>query len=148
MRKGAKNEFVKDYFKLMNNRVFGKKMEILRKRVNIQLVIQKKPLLKLSSKPGFKFFKIFIEDQASVILIKGTLVLNRSIYVRFSILELLKVLMYDFHYQKKVRCLQSHYVMTYLTKMCVSTCWKICTTLTLVITQMHIFFIAMKTRKC
>lgn len=72
----------------------------LRKRVDIQLVHHKKRLMKLSAKPGFKSFKIFNEDLASVELIKQKLVLNRPIYmyVGFSILELSKVLMYDFHY--------------------------------------------------
>ncbi|XP_078335323.1 uncharacterized protein LOC144626188 [Crassostrea virginica] len=94
----AKNDFEKDFFKLMNNSVFGKTMENLRKRVDIQLVRHKKRLMKLSAKPGFKSFKIFNEDLASVELIKQKLVLNRPIYVGFSILELSKVLMYDFHY--------------------------------------------------
>ncbi|XP_061187991.1 uncharacterized protein LOC133196056 [Saccostrea echinata] len=98
MRKGAKNEFERDFFNLMNNSVFGKTMENLRKRVDIQLVHKKKRLLKLSAKPGFKSFKIFNEDLASVELTKQKLVLNRPIYVGFSILELSKVLMYDFHY--------------------------------------------------
>ncbi|KAK3099927.1 hypothetical protein FSP39_011908 [Pinctada imbricata] len=98
MRKKARNEFEKDFFKLMNNSVFGKTMENLRKRVDIQLVHHNKKLLKLSAKPGFKSFKIFNEDLASVELQKTKLVLNRPIYVGFSVLELSKVLMYDFHY--------------------------------------------------
>lgn len=97
-RKVAKNEFEKDFFKLMNNSVFGKTMENLRKRVDIQLVHHQKRLSKLSAKPGFKSFKIFNEDLASVELTKSKLVLNRPIYVGFSILELSKVLMYEFHY--------------------------------------------------
>ncbi|KAK3103044.1 hypothetical protein FSP39_016008 [Pinctada imbricata] len=98
MRKVAKNEFEKDFYKLMNNSVFGKTMENLRKRVDIQLVNQEKRLLKLTKKPGFKSFKIFNEDLASIELQKSKLVLNRPIYVGFSILDLSKVLMYDFHY--------------------------------------------------
>lgn len=82
----------------MNNSVFGKTMENLRKRVDIQLVHHQKRLSKLSAKPGFKSCKIFNEDLASVELTKSKLVLNRPIYVGFSILELSKVLMYEFHY--------------------------------------------------
>lgn len=127
-RKNANNEFEKDFFKLMNNSVFGKTMENLRKRVDIQLVHQKKKLLKLSAKPGFKSFKIFNEDLASVELTKSKLVLNRPIYVGFTILELSKVLMYDFHYNytKKnmvielLSVLQTRtpYVTTYPLRMC------------------------------
>ena len=98
MRKEAKSEFEKDFFKLMNNAVFGKTMENLRKRVDIQLVHQEKRLHKLTKKPGFMSFKIFNSDLASVELQKIKLVLNRPIYVGFSILDLSKVLMYDFHY--------------------------------------------------
>lgn len=91
MRKTAKNEFEKDFFKLVNNSVFGKTMENLRKRVDIQLVHNKKRLLKLSAKPGFKSFQIFNNDLASVELSKQKLILNRPIYVGFSILDLSKV---------------------------------------------------------
>ena len=88
MRKEAKNEFEKDFFKLMNNAVFGKTMENLRKRVDIQLVHQEKRLAKLTKKPSFKSFKIFNPDLASVEIQKQKLVLNRPIYVGFSILDL------------------------------------------------------------
>jgi hypothetical protein len=98
MRKAAKNDFEKDFYKLMNNSVFGKTMENLRKRVDIQLVHKENRLLKLAAKPGFKSFKIFNEDLAAIELTKQKLVLNRPIYVGFSILEISKVLMYDFHY--------------------------------------------------
>ncbi|KAK3103084.1 hypothetical protein FSP39_016343 [Pinctada imbricata] len=98
MRKRATNKFEKDFYKLMNNSIFGKTMENLRKRVNIQLVHREKQLVKLTAKPGFKSFKIFNKDLASVQLVKPKLVLNRPIYVGFAILELSKVLMYDFHY--------------------------------------------------
>lgn len=98
MRKAAKNDFEKDFYKLMNNSVFGKTMENLRKRVEIQLINREQRLLKVTAKPGFKSFKIFNNDLASVELTKQNLILNRPIYVGFSILELSKVLMYDFHY--------------------------------------------------
>ncbi|XP_061193783.1 uncharacterized protein LOC133202021 [Saccostrea echinata] len=98
MRKAAKNDFEKDFYKLMNNSVFGKTMENLRKRVDIQLIHREQRLLKVTAKPGFKSFKIFNKDLASVELTKQNLVLNCPIYVGFSILEMSKVLMYHFHY--------------------------------------------------
>ena len=88
----------KDFFKLMNNSVFGKTMENLRKRVNIELVNTQKRLRKLTAKPNFQSFKIFHEDLAAVHMKKVNIVLNRPTYVGLSILDISKLLMYDFHY--------------------------------------------------
>jgi len=98
-RKQATNDFEKDFFKLMNNSVFGKTMENLRKHVNVQLITSKTRLLKLTASPAFESFRIFDENLAAVNLKKTTLKLNRPIYVGFSILDLSKVLMYSFHYE-------------------------------------------------
>ncbi|KAL9979619.1 hypothetical protein ACROYT_G017302 [Oculina patagonica] len=97
-RKNAKNAFEKDFFKLMNNSVFGKTMENLRKRVDVRLVTDTKKLLKLTSKPTYVSSKIFNEDLVAVHKIKETLTLNRPAYVGMCILDLSKTLMYDFHY--------------------------------------------------
>ena len=103
MQKAAKNDFEKDFYKLMNNSVFGKTMENSRNRVGIQLIHREQRLLKVTAKPGFWSFKIINEDLASMELKKQNLVLNRPTYVAFSILELSKVLMYDFHYNH-IKC--------------------------------------------
>ena len=97
-RKHAKNSFEKDFFKLMNNSVFGKTMENLRKRVDVRLVTNENKLLKLTSKPTYVSSKIFNENLVAVHKIKETLTLNRPAYVGASILDLSKTLMYDFHY--------------------------------------------------
>ena len=97
-RKHAKNSFEKDCFKLMNNGVFKKTMENLRKRVNVRLVTDDKKLDKLSSKPTFVSSKIFNENLMAVHKVKETLTLNRPAYVGMCILDLSKTLMYDFHY--------------------------------------------------
>ena len=97
-RKNAKNDFEKDFFKLMNNSVFGKTMENIRKRVDVRLVTDEKKLLKLTSKPTYVSSKIFNENLVAVHKIKETLTLNRPAYVGMCILDLSKTLMYDFHY--------------------------------------------------
>ena len=97
-RKSAKNDFEKDFFKLMNNSVFGKTMENIRKRVDVRLVTDKKKLTKLASKPTYISSKIFNENLVAVHKIKETLTLNRPAYVGMCILDLSKTLMYDFHY--------------------------------------------------
>jgi len=102
--KNAKNSFEKDFFKLMNNSGFGKTMENLRNRVNIELVTDEKRLNKLSAKPTYVSSKIFNEDLVAVHTKKEKLLLNKPSYVGKCILDLSKTRMYDFHYNyiKKV----------------------------------------------
>ena len=76
-RKHAKHSFEKDFFKLMNNSVFGKTMENLRKRVDVRLVADQKKLDKVTSKPTFISSKIFNENLMAVHKVKETLTLNR-----------------------------------------------------------------------
>ena len=97
-RTGAKNAFEKDFSKLLNNSVFGKTMENIRKRVDVRLVTDQKKLSKLVSKPTYVNSKIFNEDLVAVHKIKETLTLDRPAYVGMCILDLSKRLMYDFHY--------------------------------------------------
>ena len=99
-RKNAKNDFEKDFFKLMNNSVFGKTMENIRKRVDVRLVTDEKKLLKLVSKPTYVSSKIFNKNLVAVHKIKETLTLNRPAYVGMCILALSKTLMYNFYYKK------------------------------------------------
>ena len=82
----------------MNNSVFGKTMENLRKRVNVKLVTNYKKLGKLTSKPTYVSSKIFNENLMAVHKIKEALTLNRPAYVGMCILDFSKTLMYDFHY--------------------------------------------------
>ena len=98
-RTQAKNSFEKDFFKLMNNSVFGKTMENLRKRVDVRLITDEKKLLKMVSKPTYVSSKIFNENLVAVHKIKETLTLNRPAYVGMCILDLSKTLMYNFHYK-------------------------------------------------
>ena len=97
-RTNAKNAFEKDFFKLMDNSVFGKTMENIRKRVDVRLVTDENKLLKMAAKPTYVSSKIFDENLVAVHKIKETLTLNRPAYVGMCILDLSKTLMYDFHY--------------------------------------------------
>ena len=83
----------------MNNSVFGKKMENLRKRINVRLVNNDKDYVKYIRKPSFVSQKIFSKNFVAIHEIKPVLTLNKPIYVEFSILGLSKLLMYEFHYK-------------------------------------------------
>jgi len=98
MKKDAKNSFEKDFFKLMNNSVFGKTVENLRKRCNVKLVTDEKQLNKLTSKPTYIGHKIFDENLVGVNMKKERLKLDKPSYVGMCILDLSKTLMYNFHY--------------------------------------------------
>ena len=98
LRTNAKDNFEKDFFKLMNNSVFGKTMENIRNRKDIKLVTSKQQALKLIAKPNFKHRTIFTENLISVHMSKTKLVFNKPVYVGMCILDVSKVLMYDFHY--------------------------------------------------
>ena len=97
-RKHAKNSFKKDFFKLINNSVFGKTMENLRKWVDVRLVTNEKKLAKLTAKPTHVSSKIFNENLMAVHKVKETFTLSRPAYVGMYILDLSKRLMYDFHH--------------------------------------------------
>ena len=97
-RKNAKNAFEKDFFKLMNNSVFGKTMENIRKRSNIKLETDPDHFLRQTAKPTYVSCKIFHENLVAVHMKKNFLKLDKPSYVGMCILDLSKVLMYDFHY--------------------------------------------------
>ena len=98
LRTQAKNNFEKDFFKLMNNSVFGKTMENIRNRVNVKLVNTEEKFKKLSAKPNYKGCKIFNENLISVHMKKTSLTMNKPVYLGMCILDLSKTIMYDFHY--------------------------------------------------
>ena len=91
-------DFEKDFFKLMNNSVFGKTMENVRNRVNVKLVTNELSLNKLVKKPNFKSANIFHENLVTIHMEKTTMKLNKPIQIGMSILDLSKTLMYKFHY--------------------------------------------------
>ena len=98
LRMKAANNFEKDFFKLMNNSVFGKTIENIRKRQNIHLIDNRKKAVKLSSRPNFDRCTIFDRNLIAVHMIKTEVYFNKPVYVGQAILDLSKTLMFDFHY--------------------------------------------------
>ena len=86
------------FFKLMINSLYGKTIENLRKRIIMRLVNNEKDFLKYTSKATYIIHKTFGKDYAAVHEIKPVLILNKPIYVGFTVLDLSKWKMYDFHY--------------------------------------------------
>jgi hypothetical protein len=100
-RAKAKNDFEKDFYKLMNNSVFGKTMENLRKRVRVSVVQPQthlKKYKKLTSDPSFKSHKIFTENLVAIHWRKTEVMLNCPTYVGMYVLDLSKLCMYQFYY--------------------------------------------------
>ena len=98
MRAKAKNAFEKDFFKLMNNSIYGKTMENVRKRVNVSLETTEKGYLKAVASPTFQSRRIITKGLVIVKKRKEVITLNKPCYVGMCILDLSKTLMYDFHY--------------------------------------------------
>ena len=98
LRKTASNAFEKDFFKLMNNSVFGKTIENIRKRQNVVILDNKKLAIKLSSKLNFERLTIFDENLAAFHMKKTEVYFNKPIFVGQAILDISKTLMFDFHY--------------------------------------------------
>ena len=103
LRKRASSYFEKDLCKLMNNSVFGKTMENLRKRVDVKLVRshEEDKLRHLLGSPAFALANIFDDDLAAIQVHRSRLVLNRRVFMWMSILDLSKHLIYDFYYNRR-----------------------------------------------
>ncbi|XP_060847585.1 uncharacterized protein LOC132927141 isoform X1 [Rhopalosiphum padi] len=118
MRKKAKNEFEKNFFKLMNNAVFGKTMQSKRKEMKMELVSCERRLQKLINKTTFKHCTNYNENLNAVALENKIIKFDKPIYIGkyififsifiihlliyifigFAVLDISKTLMYDYHY--------------------------------------------------
>ena len=98
LRKLAKDDFEKDLFKLMNNAVFGKRMENIRKHRNIKLVTTDKKRNKIVSEPNYHMINYISEDLSIIEMNKARVKMNTPIYLGLSILDISKILMYEFSY--------------------------------------------------
>ena len=98
LRTAAKNDFEKDFYKLMNNSVFGKTMENIRKHTNIKLITNRVAYLKPVMKPNFKSGVLFGENLMGCKMGKIKVIMNKPVYLGQAILDLSKIVMYEFHY--------------------------------------------------
>ena len=98
LRKKATNDFEKDIFKLMNNAVFGKTMENVRKHRDIKLVKMDKKSNKLVSESNFHTMKLTDNNLAIIEMRKVKVKMNKPIYLGLSILDISKITMYEFWY--------------------------------------------------
>ena len=102
LRTAATNDFEKDFYKLMNNSVFGKTTENIRKYSNIKLVTNREAYLKAVMKPNFKSGVLFGENLMGCEMGKIKVVMNKPVYLGQVILDLSKTVMYEFHYDYMV----------------------------------------------
>ena len=98
LRQKAKNNFEEDFFKLMNNAVFGKTVENVKKHRNIKLVTTEKRRNYLVSEPNCHTTKLFTENLLAIEMIKIQILMNKPVYLGLSILDLSKTVMYQFSY--------------------------------------------------
>ena len=97
-RKEATNEAGKNHFKLLNNAVYGKTVENMRKRIKLIVLKNSKDFIKYTSRPTCFHWKVFENNLAAIHEMKISLTLNKPIYVGFTVLELSKWEMNKFHY--------------------------------------------------
>ena len=102
LRTAATNDFEKDFFKLMNNSVFGKMMENIRKHKNIKLVMTEEKYLRTVMKPNFKSGVLFGKNLMGCEMGKIKVVMNKPVYLSQAISEFSKIVMYEFHYDYMV----------------------------------------------
>ena len=97
-RTAAKNDFEKDFYKLMNDSVFGKTMENIRKHRNIKLVNNEEKFLKNVMHPNFRSGTLLGPDLMSCEMGKVRVVMSKPVYLGQAILDLSKTIMYELHY--------------------------------------------------
>ena len=97
LRTSVKNEFRKD-FKLMKNNVFGKMMEKIRNHKDMKLVTSKQKYQKYVMKPSSKDRYPFSKDLFAIGMGKTEIKINKPVHLGQAILDLSKMLMYEFHY--------------------------------------------------
>ena len=97
-RSDALEDFEKDFFKLMNNSVFGRTMENVPNHRDIKLVTKNQKRNKLVSEPNYHTSKHFLEDLMAIEMRKTKVVMSKPVYLGQAILDISKTLMYEFWY--------------------------------------------------
>ena len=98
LRKEAKNDFETSLYKACNNQLYGKSMECLRKRCDVEIITNKERARKVVNSPNFERSMVINDNTLAMLKNKNKLLLNKHIQVGFAILELSKLLLYKFHY--------------------------------------------------
>ena len=98
LRTEAKNDFEKNFFKLMNNAIFGKTIENVRKYREIKLETIDKRRNQLVSEPNYHTTKYFSEDLLPIEIKKIKIKMNKLLYLGIPILDISKTLMFEFQY--------------------------------------------------
>ena len=98
LRKKAKNNIEKEFFKLMNNAIFAKSMKNVKKHKKIKLVTTERKRNYIVSKPNSHTTKFFTENLSAIEMRKTQILMNKSVYLGFSILGLSKIVIYEFWY--------------------------------------------------
>ena len=114
LRTAATNDFEKDFYKLMNNSVFGKTMENIRKHRDIKLVNNREAYLKAIMKLNFKSGTLFGPNLMGCELGKIKAVMNKPVYLGQAILDLSKIVMYEFHYDYMKRKYDDRLTLCYM----------------------------------
>ena len=98
VRTEAKNDFEKDFFKLMNNSVFGKTMENVRNHRDIKLVTTDERRKKIVSESNDHTTKLFDKEFLAIEMTKTKILINKPVYLGQAILDISKTFMYEFWY--------------------------------------------------
>ena len=98
LRTAASNDFEKDFFKLINNSVFGKTMENIRNHKNMKLTTSQEKYVKYVTKLNIKDGYQFLKELFTVKIRKTEIKMNKTVYLGQAILDLSKTLLYEFYY--------------------------------------------------
>ena len=117
-RKEAANNADKNFFKLLNNAVHGKTMKNVRKRMKVRVVKNSQDFIRYTSIPTCINWKVFENNLAVIHEKKISLTLNKPIYVEFTVLEISKWEMYNFHYNSMIRKFSTRLLFTATDSLC------------------------------